>query len=169
MGSKSKHPILALSSLLIRLVGIILKRKDDSMRSKLFVFAFALIFTLALSEPASIRKSELDTHPFTVGELKITITGFRAGSFLTGASIRLKVENVSNAAATFNPQRLSFVSTNNRQINISPQHQRHQIYLIQPIEIAPGAYIKETYALDHRVDLPARLFYEGKELATITD
>ena len=144
------------------------------MRSKLFAFAIALIFILASNvagdEPDSVRKSELDTHPFTVGELKITITGFRAGSLLTRAAIRVRVENTSGSAATFNPQRLSFVSSNNRQINIRGQRrQGNRFDFVQPIEIAPGAYIKEIYDLDHKVELPARLFYEGKELASITD
>ena len=144
------------------------------MRSKLFAFATALIFILASSvagdAPASIPKSELDKHPFTVGELKITITGFRTGSLLTRAAIRVRAENTSGGAATFNPQRLSFVASNNRQINIRGQRrQGNRFDFVQPIEIAPGAYIKETYDLDHKVDLPARLFYEGKELAQITD
>jgi hypothetical protein len=144
------------------------------MRSKLFAFAIALIFILASSvagdEPASIRKSELDKHPFTVGELKITITSFRAGSLLTRAAIRVKVENTSGSAATFNPQRLSLVISNNRQINIRTQRRAGSRFdFVQPIEIAPGAYIKEIYDLDHKVELPARLFYEGKELAQVTD
>jgi len=144
------------------------------MRSKLFAFATALIFILASNvagdAPDNVPKSELDKHPFTVGELKITITGFRAGSLLTRAAIRVRVENTSGSAATFNPQRLSFVASNNRQINIRGQRrQGNRFDFVQPTEIAPGAYIKETYDLDHKVDLPARLFYEGKELALITD
>ena len=144
------------------------------MRSKLFAFATLLIFILASNvagdEPASIRKSELDTHPFTIGELKITITGLRTGSLLTRAAIRVRVENISSSAATFNPQRLSFVASNNRQINIRGQRrQGNRFDFVQPIEIAPGAYIKELYDLDHKVDLPARLFYEGKEVVQVTD
>ncbi|MGA9771018.1 MAG: hypothetical protein WBV94_18435 [Blastocatellia bacterium] len=143
------------------------------MRSKLFAFAIALIFILASTaagdEPVSIPKSDLDTHPFTSGDLKITITGFRTGSLLTRAAIRVRVENTSGNAATFNPQRLSFVISSNRQINVRPRRQGHQLDLLSPIEIAPGAYIKETYDLDGKVPLPARLFYEGRELASITD
>ena len=144
------------------------------MRSKLFAFATLLIFILASNvagdEPASVRKSELDTHPFTVGELKITITGLRTGSLLTRAAIRVRVENTSSSAATFNPQRLSFVASNNRQINIRGQRRSgNRFDFVQPIEIAPGAYIKEIYDLDHKVDLPARLFYEGKEVVQVTD
>jgi hypothetical protein len=144
------------------------------MRSKSLAFAIAFIFILASSvagdEPDSIRKSELDTHPFTVGELKITITGFRTGSLLTRATVRVKVENISSSAATFNPQRLSFVVSNNRQINIrSQRRQGDRFDFVQPREIAPGAYIKEIYDLDNKIHLPARLFYEGRELASITD
>ena len=144
------------------------------MRSKLFAFATLLIFILASNvagdEPDSVRKSELETHPFTVGELKITITGFRTGSLLTRPAIRVRVENASSSAATFNPQRLSFVASNNRQINIRGQRRSgKQFDFVQPIEIAPGAYIKENYDLDHKFDLPARLFYEGKEVVQVTD
>lgn len=144
------------------------------MRSKLIALAIAVIFILTSSvagdEPDRIRKSELDTHPFTVGELKITITRFRTGSLLTRAAIRVRVENTSGSAATFNPQRLSFVISSNRQINVRGQRrQGDRFVFVQPREIAPGAYIKEIYDLDGRVHLPARLFYEGKELALITD
>jgi hypothetical protein len=144
------------------------------MRSKSIAFAIALILVLASTvagdEPERIRKSELDTHPFTVRELKITITRIRTGSVLTRSAIRLTVENTSAAAATFNPQRLSFVISSNRQINIRGQrHGGNRFDFAQPREIAPGAYIKETYDLDGKVHLPARLFYEGKELASITD
>ena len=144
------------------------------MRSKSFAVATLLIFILASNvagdEPATVRESGLKTHPFTVGGLKITITGFRAGSLLTRAAIRVRVENISGSAATFNPQRLSFVGSNNRQVNIRGQRRAgNRFDLAQPVELAPGAYIKETYDLDHKVDLPARLFYEGKELAQVTD
>jgi hypothetical protein len=144
------------------------------MRSKSIAFAIALIFILASSvagdEPDRVRKSELDTHPFTVGELKITITSFRTGSLLIRPAIRVRVENTSGSAVTFNPQRLSFVLGDNKQISVRGQRRRGDRFdFTQPREIAPGAYVKEIYDLDGRVHLPARLFYEGKELALIAE
>ncbi|HKP84856.1 MAG TPA: hypothetical protein VJZ26_02090 [Blastocatellia bacterium] len=150
------------------------------MRSKSLKAAMLLmivpVFAAAGDEPERVRKSEINKRPFAVGELRITITKFWPGSLLTRGYIEVKVENPSSASATFNPQRLSFVTRSNRQINVRSRRQQGAISpgdsgldLAQPREIAPGAYIKELYELDGRVRLPARLIYEGKQLALITD
>jgi len=39
----------------------------------------------------------------------------------------------------------------------------------QPTSVAAGAWIKEGYKFYDWARLPARLFYDGKELAVITD
>jgi hypothetical protein len=84
------------------------------------------------------------------------------------------VDNTSDSAATFNPQRLSFVSKNGRQVNVRGRRQTGPIHpddtgidVAQPREVTPGAYLKELYELDGKVRLPAELFYEGKPLALI--
>ena len=148
------------------------------MLSKLLSFIIVLTFLPAPSpardEPASISKSDLSSRPFVVGNLKITIKRFWAGSLLTRGYIEVRAENASDAVATFNPQRLSFVGKDGKQVNIRGRWQTgpvnpddRAIDVPRPTEVAPRAYIKELYELDGRVRLPARLFYEGKDLALI--
>ena len=150
------------------------------MRSRSFKLAFLMMLVPAIAaagdEPERIRKSEINKHAFAVGELRITITRFWPGSLLTRGYIEVKVENPSNAFATYNPQRLSFVTRNDKQVNIRGRRQQGPIRpddngldLAQSREIAPAAHIKEFYELDGRLRLPARLIYEGRELALITD
>ena len=129
----------------------------------------------ARDEPERVRRAELETRQLIVGELKITIKRFWAGSLLTRGYMEVRAENASaSSSATFNPQRLSFVGKDGKQVNIRGRRQTgpvnpddRQIDVAQPREIAPGAYVKELYELDGRVRLPARLYYEGKELAVI--
>jgi hypothetical protein len=134
------------------------------------------VIVLAADDPERIRKSEINKRSFAVGELVITITRFWPGSLLTRGYIEVKAQNKSNASATYDPRRLSFVTNKDRQVNIRGRIQkglRHPddngLDIAQPRDVAPRAYIKEFYELDGRVHLPARLIYEGKELALITD
>ena len=148
------------------------------MKRKLFAILILLVLlpasTAAQDEPEQVRRAEIEKRTFAAGELKITINRFWAGSLLTRGFIEVRAENSSDAAATFNPQRLSFVGKDGKQVNIRGRRQtgpvhpddRH-IEVAQPREVAPGAYVKELYELDGRVRLPARLVYEGKELALI--
>jgi hypothetical protein len=148
------------------------------MRSRLFAILILLAFlpasTTAQDEPERVRKADLESRSFVVKELKITLKRFWAGSLLTRGYIEIMVENTSDTAATYNPQRLSFVGKDGKQVNIRGRRQTgpvhpddRQIDVAQPREIAPGAYIKELYELDGRVRLPASFFYEGKDLAVI--
>jgi hypothetical protein len=143
---------------------------------------FTILILLALlpasiaarDEPERVRRAELEDRSFTVGELKITIKRFWPGSLLTRGFVEVRAENTSPSAVMFNPQRLSFVNKDGKQINLRGRWQtgfdhskgRH-IDLAQPREVAPGAYVEELHELDGRVRFPARLFYEGKELAVI--
>ncbi|HEX5732946.1 MAG TPA: hypothetical protein VF131_08945 [Blastocatellia bacterium] len=148
------------------------------MKGKLFT-VLILLTLLAASpaagdEPEQVRRSEIEDRTFVAGELKITLKRFWAGSLLTRGFIEVRAENTSSSAVTFNPQRLSFVGKDGKQVNIRGRRQTgpvhpddRQIDLAQPREVAPGAYVKELYELDGRVRLPAKLFYEGKELAVI--
>ncbi len=150
----------------------------DVMKRKLFTILILMLILPASSaagdEPERVRKAEIENRPFAVGELKITLKRFWAGSLLTRGYIEVRAENSSAAPATFNPQRLSFVGKDGKQVNIRGRRQTgpvhpddRQLDYAQPREIAPGAYVKELYELDGRVRLPARLVYEGKELAVI--
>jgi hypothetical protein len=148
------------------------------MRSMLLsiivVLAFLPVSGPARDDPASIRRSELSSRSFVVGDLKITVKRFWAGSLLTRGYIEVRAENTGDVAATFNPQRLSFVGKDGKQVNVRGRRQTGPVHpddraidVPQPRELAPRAYIKELYELDGRVRLPARLFYEGKDLALI--
>jgi hypothetical protein len=142
----------------------------------------AIVIVLALlpaSSPARvesehIRKSDLSSRSFVVGDLKITIKRFSDGSILTRGYIEVTAENTSDVATTFNPQRLSFVGKDGRQVNIRGRRQKGPVRpddrtldVAQAREVAPRAHVKELYELDGRVRLPAGLFYEGKDLALI--
>jgi hypothetical protein len=125
-------------------------------------------------EPERVRRAEIEDRTFVAGELKITLKRFWAGSLLTRGYIEVRAENSSSSSVTFNPQRLSFVGKDGKQVNIRGRRQTgpvhpddRQIEIAQPREVAPGAYVKELYELDGRVRLPARLIYEGKEMAVI--
>jgi hypothetical protein len=142
------------------------------------VIALTLLPALGIArdEPERVRKSELHKRIFSVRELRITITRFWAGSLLSRGYVEVKAENTSNSAVIYNPQRLSFISDNNRQVNTRSRRQQGGIApndngldVAQPREIVSKAYIKEFYELDGRVRLPAQLFYEAKALALITN
>jgi hypothetical protein len=148
------------------------------MRSKLLTIIIVLAILpapgLAGDDPERVRMSDLSARSFDVGGLKIMLKRFWAGSLLTRGYIEIRAENPSDVAVTFNPQRLSFVGKNGKQVNIRGRRQRgpvnpddQAIEVAQPRDVAPGAYINELYELDGRVRLPARLFYEGRELALI--
>ena len=129
----------------------------------------------ASDEPPHVTISDLSDHSFVVKDLKIIIKRFWAGSILTRGYIEVRVENATEIAATFDPQRLSFVGKNGKQTNLRGRRQTgpvdpddRTIDVLRPTDVAPRAYIKELYELDGRVYLPARLIYEGKELALIT-
>jgi hypothetical protein len=140
----------------------------------LMVLALLPASVPARDEPERIRRADLSSRALSIGDLKITIKRFWAGSLMTRGYIEVRVENTSDTAATFNPQRLSFVGNNGRQVNIRGRWQAgpvnpndRAIDVAQPREVAPRAYVKELYELDGRVHLTARLFYEGKEMALI--
>jgi len=155
------------------------------MRSKwstmaIFVISLPLL-VIAGNLPNSIKKSELQKHSFDIGRLKLTITKFRASRGFTAygpSSIEVKVENPSDGAEMFNPQFLSLVGMDDKQVNIQGQKRPHPVSIQsaserlaapQPKSLAAGAWIKEGYEFYDWVRLPARLFYDGKELAVITD
>jgi len=153
------------------------------MRSKWSTVAILVIFlpllVIADNQPNRIPKSELNKHSFAIGSLKLTITKFRASRGFTAfgqSSIEVKVENPSDGAAIYNPQLLSLAGKDDKQANIRgqirPASQRRpgeRLDVIQPKSVAAGAWIKEGYEFYDWVRLPARLFYDGKELALITD
>lgn len=133
----------------------------------ILLFSF---FASADDQPARIRTSELDRTQLTAGPLKITLTQFR-GSFLKigGGSVETEVENTSTEFTVFSPQRLSFVGNDNHQADVLAIQSGDRFWPAVDRRIAAGARIKEFYALNSKVRLPARLYYDEKLLAVITD
>lgn len=146
----------------------------DRLLTLTLIFAFLSVSTPAQNEPKQISRSDLTSQSFVAGDLKITLKKFWAGSLLSRGYVEVRVENLSAAAKTFNPQRLSFVGKDAKQVNIRGRRQTGPVHpddraieVALPRDVAPGAYLKELYELDGRVRLPARLIYEGEELAVI--
>jgi len=153
------------------------------MRSKWSTVAILVIalplLVIADNQPNRIPKSELNKHSFAIGRLKLTITKFQASRGFIGfgwSSIEVKVENPSDGAVIYNPQLLSLAGKDDKQVNIrgqirpaSDRRSGERLDTVQPKSVTAGAWIKEGYELYDWVRLPARLIYDGKELALITD
>ena len=134
------------------------------------VVLFLALLASATNQPTRIRVSELDRTPLTAGALKITLTKFR-GSFLKlgGGSIEVDVFNNSTEFTVFSPQRLSFVGSDYNQADVLAIQSGDHYWSAMDRRIAPGAHIKEFYALNGKVRLPARIYYDEKLLAEIVD
>lgn len=148
------------------------------MRSRLLVLTTALLFIPFLAMAGGqvstrVRKSEMKDVPLLAGNsIRITITKLHQGYLHTesgDAEIELKVENLSTGFVTFSPHRLSFVGSNNRQVDILAVQVIKDSYPAVDRRLALGAHIKDTYRLSDKLSLPARLYYEDKLLALITD
>jgi hypothetical protein len=143
----------------------------------LFTSTWFIPANATANQSAAVSTSELTKRSFAVGDLRISITKFKANPLFLGRGyFELKVENRSTSPATFNPQRLLIVGKDNKQINVRGRRQQGSvspndagIETPLPIEILPDLYIEALYELNDKVVLPARLLYEGKELALITN
>jgi len=136
-----------------------------------------IILSLPLSQttvgqvPAvRVRTSQLDRTPFTAGSLKITLSQFRA-SFLKigGASVEVQVVNTADTFTSFSPQKLSFLGNDNNQVDVLAIQSGDHYWRAEDRRIAPGARTKEFYALNGKLQLPARLYYDEKLLAEIVE
>jgi hypothetical protein len=138
--------------------------------NSLVITFFLASFVVAGNQPPRIRETSLDTTPIQAGQLSITITKTRGGLLGSGiTSMQVQVENSSAGFITFSPKRLSFVSTNNQQADILAIQAGDKYWPAVERSIAPGARIKEYYALNNRVHLPARLYYDEQLIAVILD
>ena len=137
--------------------------------SPLILVLVVPFFTVAQDQPASrVRETELSRTPFIAGPLKITLTSFRAGDFLSRyGSVEVQVENISTVFAVFSPDRLSIVNRDNQQVDVLGIPVRNSYLSAAERRVAPAARIKETYVLNGKVHLPARLYYDQKLLAVI--
>ena len=128
---------------------------------------------LALADdqpPVRVRESELSRSPLFVNSLKITIESIKGrGAIDINSALEVQIENTSSGFTVFFPHRLSLVDGENRQIDVlAIAHRRGDIAAVDR-RIAPGAHVKELYALNGKVRLPARLYYDEKLLAVIAE
>ncbi|MFP5265213.1 MAG: hypothetical protein ACLGJB_25280 [Blastocatellia bacterium] len=133
----------------------------------------------ALNESEQIRKSDLSRYSFAVGDLKITIKRLHFGSILVPAHIEISAENMSDVAAIFNPHHLSLVDSEGWRVKLlerryldplcrKPDYWDIPMFtLAWPRKLGPHARLTERYELNGSAELPATLFYEGKELAVV--
>ena len=139
------------------------------MRSAVLAVAMSIFCLAAASAqapaPATLRQSELSKHSFEIGQMNLTVQKFRRSGF--SPYIVVKVENSSDSPILFDPQVLSFVGKGNQQVDTGSSAQG---FIASPSrKVLPGAFIIETYLLDHPVELVARLYYDGRLLAVITE
>jgi hypothetical protein len=125
---------------------------------------------MAADQPPRIRNSDLDTSPINVGPIKIRMTKFRGSLLKIGnGSVEIEVENTSKDFARFNPQSLSFVGSDDRQVDILAIQSGDHYWPAAGRDVAPGARTREYYALNGKVRLPARVYYEQREIAVVVD
>src|SRR5262249_39834016 len=99
---------------------------------------------------------------------RLTVRKFKLGGL--SRYISVKVENQSDSTVLFYPQFLSLVNKGNEQVNTELSGSAAPPLSAVPVrKVLPGAFLMETYGLDHCVELPARLYYDGRQLAVITE
>jgi len=129
------------------------------------------------AQAEQVRRDELKSKSFTAGSLKITLRLFGVrlydGSFrpMGNSNIEIDVENTSGDFTTFAPQSLMFIDKDDNQVNIVGQYATAEWRLVAAGDkrIWPKARIKPAYSLTNKLQLPARLYYEDKLLATIIE
>jgi len=140
--------------------------------------ALALIFlSLPLSQTtagqvpaARVREAELARTPFSAGDLNITLTQFRASFLKIGNGIvEVQVVNTAPTFTSFSPLKLTFLGSDNKQTDVLAIQIGDHYWRAEDRRIAPGARTKEFYALNDKVKLPARLYYDEKLLAEIVE
>jgi hypothetical protein len=148
------------------------------MKSRtLFATAVILLMPLVVlafqTQAEHVRKDDLKIRPFTQGPLKITFIPVYGDGRGRIGRVNIEVKNTSDDFVTFDPRRLSFIDKEYNQENILWQvggaHVNWALVAAGEKKIGPKARIKHTYALTNTVQLPARLYYEDKLLATIIE
>jgi hypothetical protein len=130
----------------------------------------APLLAMADDPPKHVRVSDLSKTPMSAGPLTISLVKFSGSPRLGNARIELRVENTSTGFATFSPHRLSFVGEDNAQVDIwGTWIGESNLLAPRDKRIVPGAHIRENHYLDGKVSLPARLYYDDKLLAVITE
>jgi hypothetical protein len=149
--------------------------KSRTLSATAIILLTPLVVLAFQAQADQVRKGELKARSFTAGPLKMTLQTLYGGGHNPIPYITIVVENTSNNFMTFDPRRLTFIDKYNNQIDIGGQYA--EVYrpgvssLVAPVErrIWSKAWIKHSYTLTNKVELPARLYYEDKLLATIIE
>jgi hypothetical protein len=158
--------------------------KSRTLSATALILLTPLVVLALQTQADQVRKADLKSKSFTAGPLKITLLSLDAfydyglyGEMLKFIHpIPIEVENTSDKFTTFDPRRLSFVDQDNNQVDIQGLIPYEDQWLVRkgPLaaeerRIAPNARIKAWYDLTRKVQLPARLYYDDKLLATIIE
>lgn len=147
------------------------------MMGKIVVLAIGVILMasvgVAAESPVRVHKSELPRTVAAAGNLKLTITDISNGIFGGAPSIEVEVENIATAATPFDPQRLSFVLSDGQQVDIVaiPFHPGRDMFPVTTRELLliSGARSKQSYWTNGKLQLPARMYYQGNLVAELID
>lgn len=148
------------------------------MKSRtLFATAMILLMPLVVlafqTQAEHVRKDDLKSRPFIQGPLKITFIPVYGDGRGRIGHVNIEVKNTSDDFVTFDPRQLSFIDKEDNQENILGQEGwadvKCSLIAAGEKKIGPKARIKHSYVLTNNVQLPARLYYEDKLLATIIE
>jgi hypothetical protein len=119
---------------------------------------------MTVQEQIQCKASELNQHPIKAGDLSLTISGFKNGTF------KLLVQNSSETFCQFYPD--DFLATgedgNQYFIEFSYINLAGRTLPPTPVKIAPKAHLSFIYGLNGEVKLPAKIYYAGKFAIEIT-
>jgi hypothetical protein len=141
--------------------------KSRILSATALILLTPLVVLAFQAQADQVHKNELKNKPFIRGPLKITLIQIIYG----GNGIKVEVENTSDDSTTFAPRRLSFIDKDDNQVDILGQLSAMISGMVtaEDKRIAPKARIKHLYTLTDKLQLPARLYYEDKLLATIVE
>ena len=142
--------------------------KSRTLSATALILLTPLVVLAFQVQTENVRKGDLKSKPFITGPLKMTLIEFYGATAISAkAAISIEVENTSDDFTTFDPGRLSFINKDNYQVDILGITDGTSVVEVGDKRIGPKARIKHLYVLTDRVQLPARLYYEDKLLATI--
>ena len=149
--------------------------KSRTLSATAMILLTPLVVLAFQAHTDQVRKWDLKSKPFARGPLKITLTYFYGDRLRPVSDIDIEVENTSDDFTTFDPRRLTFIDKDDNQVDIVGQFAGtdgiggRYVVAAGDKRIWPKARIKHSYKLTNKVQLPARLYYEDKLLATIIE
>jgi len=132
--------------------------------SVIWLFPITLPAQTGPSKPVlQCKSSELDRHPFEIGGMSLTITTLKKDV------IWIQLKNNSDEFRVFQPEDLNVVGGDGNQLYIQTTTGSAPMTVTTRAHIAPGATLKQGYGLNHFVHFPAKIYFNEKLLAEISD